>query len=192
MKMFRPFFVAAAAALLSLHTASATTVVPPNFDELVDEAETIFQGTCLEAKSQWIGEGTERHIVTFVTFRVDEVLKGTPGATYTLRMMGGTVDGTTMEVSDAPKFKPGNRDILFVEHNGQQFIPLVGIMHGRYKIERDQATGQEAVLTNHGTAVSDVKNLGKDEHEAVRAMGKAMAPGQFKAAIKAKLQERNK
>ncbi|CAN5651724.1 hypothetical protein BH18VER1_BH18VER1_12030 [soil metagenome] len=190
MKMFRPLFVAAAA-LLAVHTAPATTVVPPDFDELVDEAETIFQGTCLEARSQWVGEGTERHIVTFVTFRVDEVLKGQPGATYTLRMMGGTVDGTTMEVSDAPKFKPGNRDILFVEHNGQQFIPLVGIMHGRYKIERDQTTGQESVLTNYGSAVSDVRSLGKDERETARAVGKAMAPGQFKAAIKAKLDNRN-
>ncbi|MBA3882990.1 MAG: hypothetical protein H0X73_09830 [Chthoniobacterales bacterium] len=185
MKTFHSLFVVAAA-LLSL-PVGATTVVPPSFDELVTEAETIFQGTCMEAKSQWIGEGAQRHIVTYVTFRVEEVLKGKPGATYTLRMLGGKVDDTTMEVSDSPKFKPGNRDILFVEHNGEQFIPLVGIMHGRYRVERDQATGEEVVLTNHGSAVTDVNNVGKDERDTARVAGKALAPGQFKAAIRAKL-----
>ena len=64
-------------------------------------------------------------------------------------MLGGTVDGQTMEVSDAPKFKKGDRDFLFVEHNGQQFIPLVGIMHGRFRVEREQ-NGHEIVATNGG------------------------------------------
>ena len=107
----------------------ATTVIPPTFDELVSRAEIIFQGSVTDTRSQWIGEGAQRHIVTFVTFRVDDAIKGSPGASYTIRMLGGTVDGQTMEVSDAPKFKTGDRDFLFVEHNGQQFIPLVGIMH---------------------------------------------------------------
>ncbi len=186
MKTFR-FSLAVAAVLLTFTTARATTVVPPSFDELVTEAETIFEGTCIDSKSQWVGEGGQRRIVTYVTFKVEDVLKGNPGTTYTLRMLGGTVDGTTMEVSDSPKFKPGNRDILFVEHNGQQFIPLVGIMHGRYRVERDQTSGEEVVLTNHGSALSDVKNVGKDEHDAARVTGKALAPGQFKAAIKEKL-----
>ncbi len=179
--------VAVAAALLTFNTARAITVVPPSFDELVTEAETIFQGTCTGSKSQWVGEGAQRHIVTYVTFNVEDVLKGNPGATYTLRMLGGTVDGTTMEVSDSPKFKPGNRDILFVEHNGEQFIPLVGIMHGRYRVERDQASGEDVVLTNHGSAVSDVKDLGKGEHAAAPLAAKGLGPAQFKAAIKEKL-----
>src|SRR5256885_6721644 len=47
-----------------------------------------------------------------------------PGASVTLRMLGGTVGAETMEVADAPKFKVGERDILFVENNGTQFITL--------------------------------------------------------------------
>lgn len=186
MKTLRSLFFAAVAAL-SLHAARATTVIPPTFDELVSEAELIFQGTCTDVKSQWIGEGAERHIVTFVTFKVEDALKGAPGGSYTIRMLGGTVDGTTMEVSDTPKFKVGKRDILFVEHNGQQFVPLVGIMHGRYRVEKDQASGREVILNDHGQAVSNVEKFGKDEHTAATAGEQALAPADFKAAIQAKL-----
>jgi len=41
-----------------------------------------------------------------------------------------------MEVTDAPKCKVGDRDILFVENNGTQFVPLVGIMHGRFRVKK--------------------------------------------------------
>ena len=38
---------------------------------------------------------------------------------YTIRMFGGTVEGETMEVTDTPRFKVGDRDILFVETQRQ-------------------------------------------------------------------------
>ena len=190
MKTFRPFLIGAVA-LLSFGSVRATTVIPPSFSELVNEAELIFQGTCTDSKSEWTGEGAQRHIVTYVTFKVEDALKGSPGATYTIRMLGGTVDGTTMEVSDSPKFKPGDRDILFVQHNGEQFIPLVGIMHGRYRVEQDQTTGAEKVMTNGGHALSDVKNVGQDEHASAKVDEKALAPKEFKAAIRAKLAGQN-
>lgn len=188
MKALRSLFFVAAMAV-SFTCARATTVIPPDFDQLVGEAELIFQGTCTDVKSEWIGEGAEHRIVSYVTFNVEDTLKGAPGQSYTMRMLGGTVDGTTMQVSDAPKFKVGDRDILFVEHNGQQFIPLVGIMHGRYRVEQDQATGRDVVLTNQGEALADVKQLGKDDHAPAAATtgASALTPGDFKAAIKAKV-----
>src|SRR5438874_13816532 len=54
----------------------ATTVIPPTFDELVDQAQVIFQGKVTEVRSQWTGEGAQRYIVSYVTFRVEESLKG--------------------------------------------------------------------------------------------------------------------
>jgi len=163
------------------NSVHATTVIPPTFDELVSRAEIIFQGSVTDTRSQWIGEGAQRHIVTFVTFRVDDAIKGSAGASYTIRMLGGTVDGQTMEVSDAPKFNKGDRDFLFVEHNGQQFIPLVGIMHGRFRVEREQ-NGREIVATNGGEPLSDVARLGKEDN-VVSSERPALSPSQFKAAI---------
>jgi hypothetical protein len=159
----------------------ATTVIPPTFDELVGRAEVIFQGSVTDVRSQWVGEGGQRHIVTYVTFKVEDAIKGNPGGSYSIRMLGGTVEGHTMEVSDSPKFKKGDRDILFVEHNGQQFIPLVGIMHGRYHIIRGEG-GREIMATNSGEPVSDVATLHKEEHAAASEKA-ALSPAQFRAAI---------
>ena len=192
------FFLAATCAVFALQAAQATTVIAPNFDELVDQAQLIFQGTVTETQSQWAGEGGNRRIVTYVTFKVDEAIKGEPGATYTLRMLGGTVDGQTMEVTDAPKFKVGDRDIVFVENNGSQFIPLVGIMHGRFKVAKDKVTGRELVMNNAGHPVHDVAELGKsDEHGHVHgksqssaALAAALGAADFKSAIRAKLGKR--
>jgi len=166
--------------------ANATTVIPPNFDELVGRAQIIFEGEVTALQSQWIGEGAEHRIVTFVTFKVDDTLKGDPGVSYSIRMLGGTVDGRTMEVTDAPKFKVGDHDILFVENNGSQFIPLVGIMHGRFHVAREQS-GREIVAINSGEPLSDVASLGKEEH-GVSSAKAALSPSEFKAAIQGRLQ----
>lgn len=170
------------------------TVIPPTFDELVGQAELIFEGTVNEVRSERIGEGAERRIVTYVTFGVDEAIKGNPGGAYTIRMLGGTVDDETMEVTDAPKFKKGDRDIVFVENNGKQFIPLVGIMHGRYRVAKDKQTGEQTLLTNSGHPLGDVSQIGKKEdgHAHARAATqtvaeKGMRPSDFKSAIRAKL-----
>ncbi|MBV9008978.1 MAG: hypothetical protein JO354_07410 [Verrucomicrobia bacterium] len=168
-------------------TLLATTVIPPSFDELVSRAQMIFQGTVTNVSSQWTGEGAQRHIVSYVTLNVDDTYKGDPGKQITLRMLGGTVGDETMEVSDAPKFKPGDRDVLFVENNGSQFIPLVGIMHGRYRIEKDQA-GRDVIMTNSGAPLGSVTQVGKAEGSQAQSIQaqQPMTLQQFKQAIQAK------
>ena len=165
----------------TLAVASATTVIPPSFDELVNEAEIIFQGSVTNLQPQWVGQGPQRHIVTYVTFKVEEALKGNPGKEITLRMFGGTIAGQSMHVSDAPKFHVGDRDVLFVEHNGSQFIPLVGIMHGRYRVEKDE-NGRDVIFTNKGIPLTSLDQIGK---ESV-APGQAMTAESFKQAVQAR------
>jgi hypothetical protein len=179
-------FLTAGLALASLCTALATTVLPPSFDELVGEAEIIFQGTVTRVHSQWIGEGAQRHIVSYVTFKVEEALKGDPGKETTLRMFGGTVDGQTMQVSDAPRFAIGDRDVLFVEHNGSQFIPLVGIMHGRYRVKKDE-NGRDLILTNKDVPLHSLAEMGKEESAGAAP---PMTAEQFKQAVQARTGQR--
>jgi hypothetical protein len=179
------YLLVLSALFLAAFSAQATTVIPPTFDQLVTDAEFIFQGNVTDVRSQWIGEGGQRQIVTYVTFKVEDAVKGSPGANYTIRMLGGTVGDITMAISDAPQFKIGDKDILFVEHNGSQFIPLVGIMHGRFHVERDQS-GQEVVTTNEGETVKNVTQFGKEG--TASPAGATLTPAGFKAAIKAKLQ----
>ena len=184
--------------LLAAGAAHATTVIAPSFDELVGNADVIFEGTVADVQSQWVGEGGQRHIVSYVTFQVAESLKGSPGAQYTMRMLGGTVGDETMAISDAPQFKVGDRDILFVEKNGTQFIPLVGIMHGRFRVQQDQQAEAAVVVDNEGHPVGDLARLGKDDHgNRTISDHSAVAPSDapamnataFKSAIQAKLAE---
>ena len=163
----------------------ATTVIPPRFDELVSRAQVIFEGEVTGLQSQWIGEGAQHRIVTFVTFKVDDTLKGDAGTTYSIRMLGGTVDGQTMEVSDAPKFKVGDHDILFVENNGSQFIPLVGIQHGRFSVQKDQS-GREMLLTGDGQPLADVNQLG-DNEQAIARSKPALSLNDFKSAVRSRV-----
>src|SRR5205085_2132009 len=164
---------------------SATTVIPPTFDQLVDQAEVIFHGTVTKVNSEWIGEGAQRHIVSYITFKVKDALKGAPGQTYTMRTFGGTVDGETMLIGDGPTFDVGDEDILFVENNGSQVVPLVGIMHGRFHVRRD-ASGQESVTTNEDQPLRNVARLGRGTVSAETEP--ALSPAAFKAAIQNRLQ----
>jgi len=183
MKMLRSLLLLSCATL-AIASARATTVIPPTFDQLVGDAELIFQGTVTDVRSQWIGEGAERAVVSFITFQIEDTLKGNPGSSYTIRMLGGTIGDKTWEVTDAPKFKVGDRDILFVEHNNSQFVPLVGIMHGRFHVQQD-ANGPEFISKDNGAPLADVTKLGKDETAATS--GKALSSADFKAAIRQKL-----
>ena len=187
MKLLRSL-ISASLLSLALVGARATTVIPPTFDELVTKADAIFEGTVTGLRSEWTGEGSNRHIVTYVTFKIEDPIKGATNADFTIRMFGGTVDGHTIEVADAPRFKVGDRDILFVEHNGSQFIPLVGIMHGRFHVQADEAGANENITKDNGATVADVAKLGQDEVAAVT--GKAMSKAEFKAAIRQKLAEK--
>ena len=185
--MKKPFGFLLFPALFSLgFVATATTVIPPNFDELVSRAQVIFEGEVTGLHSQWIGEGAQHRIVTYVTFKVDDALKGDPGASYSIRMLGGTVDGRTMEVTDAPKFQVGDHDLLFVENNGSQFIPLVGIQHGRFRVQKDQS-GRATLLTGEGHPLADVKQLGEDEETVARGKG-ALSLDDFKSLVRSHVQ----
>ncbi len=158
-----PFFPCAvvllwATAALYLPGAGATSVIAPSFDDLVTKADCVFTGDVTGLRSEWTGEGEKRRIVTYVAFNVVRVLKGEAASPYTLRVLGGTVGTETLEVADAPVFRVGEREVLFVHDNGRQFIPLVGIMHGQYRV--DAANG----ITDHaGRPVARVEDLGVPE-----------------------------
>ena len=159
----------------------ATTVIPPTFEQLVQQAELIFQGTVTNVHSVWEGEGAQRHIDTYVTFQIGENVKGNAGSSYTIRILGGTVGDETMEVTDTPKFNVGDRDVLFVEHNNEQFVPLVGITHGRFHVQSDEKTGRDVILNGEGEPVRDLTKLGREEESVSEA--DAISPDQLKSAV---------
>jgi hypothetical protein len=175
--------LAIAGLLVGAASLSATTVIPPTFEQLVDQAEVIFRGSVTNVSSQWVGEGADRHIVSYITFKVKDALKGAPGQSFTMQTFGGTVGEESMKIGDGPEFQVGDDDVLFVENNGTQVVPLVGIMYGRFHVRKD-ASGQESITTNEEQPLRSVTGLGR---AAAEETGPAMSLSAFKAAIQGRL-----
>ncbi len=146
--------------ILMAQCALATSVVPPSFDDLVRRADFIFTGRAISQQSEWRQKGGEKSIITLVSFQVNAVHKGSAGSVVTLQFLGGTVGNATLDVSEMPKFKTGERVVLFVEKNGVNASPLIGFCHGKFSI-RPGAPGRETVLTHDGRPLTDTATLGR-------------------------------
>jgi hypothetical protein len=63
---------------------------------------------------------------------------------------------------------------------------LVGIMHGRFHVDKDKETGREMITTNEREPLKDLSRLGKQEQRA--GAGEALSPSDFKSAIRRAVQ----
>lgn len=169
--------------------ARATSVIPPSFPELVAEAEAIYRGsvTASEARRVAAPDGTSV-IKTFVTFAVDRVLKGTARDQVVLEFLGGTVGDETLTISGVPTFNLGDREIVFVRRNGQVFCPLVGVMHGRYRVLRDEGERRDFVARENRAPLTEVADVALPMTEVPAALraaarARALAPADFEARI---------
>jgi hypothetical protein len=154
----RLLLVSAALASLVAWPLHATSVTPPTFPALVDRAGSVFRGEVIAQRAELVTRGADRAIFTHVTFRVVEVLKGTPAAVVTLEFLGGTVGELTLDVAGMPQFTVGRQEIVFVENAGPQICPLVAMSFGRYRIQRD-AAGTEFVARDNGAPLISVDEI---------------------------------
>ena len=190
----RVLFWAMCVSGLVLTRANATTVVPPTFEEMAERADLVFVGKVAGSAAQWWGAGTNQAIFTEVDFHTEEVLKGSAAASVRLRFLGGTVNGVTLEVVGVPQFKVGDRVLLFVEGNGVQFCPLVGVYHGKFGVRNDVKRGCDIVLMHDGRPLRDVAEIGAEENTtlglkraklSIPADRESMSLDDFKARIRA-------
>lgn len=140
--------------------ARATSVQPPSFPELVAGADGIYRGHVTAVQARRIeAPGGNSIIKTFVTFNVERALKGAAKTEVVLEFLGGQVGDDILEVSGVPKFAVGDREILFVQGNGKQFCPLVAVMHGRYRVAHDEATGRDYVARENRQPLRDASEV---------------------------------
>jgi len=182
--------------LLVLTRTNATTVVSPTFEEMTDRADLVFVGKVVEVKAEWQVAGTNQAIFTLVEFHTEEILKGTAPASISLRFLGGKVGGMTLEVVAVPKFEAGDRVLLFVEGNGVQFCPLVGVYHGKFGVRKDDKSSRDIVFMHDGKPLRDVAEIGAGEGAqfgperarlSIPAEREPMSLDDFKARIRSHL-----
>ena len=186
------FFAFLGIALGLLVTASATTVVPPSFEELVDGSTLVFRGRVTAVQSGWSGEGAQRHLATRVTFAVERALKGEVPATLMLEFMGGERDGRRFEIAGLPKFATGERGVFFVENRDGRLCPLMRLRHGRYRVAQDGANGAERVTRDDHSALREPaavrEPLADDVAPRAASAGEGMTLVEFERAIALRVQ----
>lgn len=157
----KPRFLLALAMVAALPAlARATVVARPTFDQLVERAELIFEGEVVDVRARWDERAGERLIVSDVTFRVARTLKGTASSQVVLQFFGGTVGKYSMQLAGMPAFERGDRSVLFLRNDGGRGYPLVGLMHGRFRVARGP-DGVDLVTTFDGRAIGDVSQIGE-------------------------------
>ena len=165
---------------------AATSVRAPAFEVLVDRAELIFTGRAVAQRSEWSNLQGQKSIVTFVSFAVEKVHKGKADAVITLQFLGGTVGDVTMDVADMPRFRKGERAVLFIENNGLAASPVIGFFHGRFPL-RKTGPGPDEMLKYNGEPLSDVGEIGKEKRVSRPATKRALSHDEFSLRIRERL-----
>jgi hypothetical protein len=158
-------------------------VVPPSFEQLVDQAEIIFEGEVIDTKARLSREPEGETIITDVYFRVRRVLKGTVGSVTVMEFLGGTVDDRTFSIDGMPSFARGDRDVIFASPSLRLVSPLVALMHGRVRIVTDQSTRQDLVQQFDGSPLRAVTAFGSAQAQPILSPTPAMSLPAFETAV---------
>jgi hypothetical protein len=178
----------AALVVLSLSSfVDATTVVAPSFEELVAQADVVFEGEVIDTRARISPERDGSPIVTDVYFRVGKVLKGASSAAVVLQFLGGEVGDLGFRVDGVPTFVKGDRDVIFADTSTRLVSPIVGMMHGRVRITADGAGRQEIVRLFDGTPLREIGALGAATAQPRLAARPAMSLAAFESAVVAEV-----
>jgi PKD repeat protein len=124
---------------LWLPALSFGRVVKMDLPQLIQASDVIVQGWVVETQSQWLPAADGRNIYTFAKIRGAVPLKGALEENpFTLKVMGGTVDGMTQDVSDTPGFSPGDEVFLFLRSSP---LRVVGGFQGRWSVQEGKVMG---------------------------------------------------
>lgn len=146
---------------------------------LVGKADRIVLADVVEVRTVWDREGDDRVPVTLVTLSIARTLKGPASVQLVIEMPGGEIDGERLEVLEAPRFRTGERAVLFLQDGAGRFSPIAGFSAGRFPVTSHETPPVERVARQDGRPL-----LQRDL--AVRDVVRPGAPAslaQFEAAI---------
>ena len=139
--------------LLLVSPLGATSILGINIDEVAQGAEIIFEGKVVEHN---VRENAAGMIVTYVTFRIEELIKGEyDEPLLELKFTGGRLGGQITEISGLRIPSPNEEGIYFVESVNRSLVnPLLGWSQGHYLIY--EQNGERRVSTINDRPVTDV------------------------------------
>ncbi len=183
------FYWGALCFVFAASIAHATSIVPPKFTELVAEAQVIVRAKVTQVACVWVDTPQGRVIKTNVTLTVGRTIKGNASKEMTLQFLGGEIDDQVMRIAGMPQFTVGQTDIVFITGNGVRFCPLVGMMHGRYRVKKDAGTQREFIARDDGVPLEDVSEVQLQQNlnsvvTRSKSAAEALTPEAFELKIK--------
>jgi hypothetical protein len=126
--------------------AAATSVLPVSLQRMAASAETIFHGTAINNEVR-LDQASGR-VATYTTFKVIEVIKGNPGATHTIKQIGGQLPGSHVRqvIHGVPRFTAGEEYVIFLpKASSLGFASPIGLSQGKFDIRK---SGGDTVISN--------------------------------------------
>lgn len=100
--------------LLFISGSLNAVMVKMSLERLTGGADAVFVGEVENVRAEWSRDG--RLILSLAVLRVQESLKGErPGSRIVVQTKGGSLDGLTLKVSDAPVFRRGEKVLVFLK-----------------------------------------------------------------------------
>jgi hypothetical protein len=121
--------------------AQATTIARMDLGQLTAHAAAVARVRCLSSASR-LEAGS---VWTVSTFEVVEVWKGRLAATIVVRLPGGRASGLHVRVEGAPRFVPGEEEVLFLEPALGGEMTITSWAQGTFRIRRSAPAGDEVV-----------------------------------------------
>jgi hypothetical protein len=137
--------------------AHATVVVPLSLADQAQRADLIVRARVGAQHSAYVPE--RGAILTWTDLEVTETLAGQAVRTLTLRQMGGTADGQTMQVPGDAHLAPGEDVVLFLRQEGDTVF-LLALAQSAYVVDgayahRDLSQLTFAVLGQDGMQLAE-------------------------------------
>jgi hypothetical protein len=123
--------------LLCSLQAAATSVLPVSLQRMATTAAIIFHGTAISNEVK-LDQASGR-VATYTTFKVNEVIKGDPGTTHTIKQIGGQLPGSNVRqlIHGVPQFAVSQEYVIFLpKASSMGFSSPIGLSQGKFDIRK--------------------------------------------------------
>ena len=141
-------------------SASASTEPPVDIPAAARAAKKVVVATVTNVESEFdVNEYGDRLIVSHVSYRVEETLKGPSEPAGVVTLEGGSIGDLTLSVSDMPRMTRGERAVLFTQDSVQGRPVPHGRGRGVMKLDAsDRVIGTTLTLDDVRAAVKGAQS----------------------------------
>ena len=118
-----------------------TTLAQLTLAQLTSAAPIIVKARCTGTESLW----HDSEIWTVTSFRAEEIWKGNVSQQFQVWMLGGRVGPVISYVPGAPRFRPGDEVVLFLEPTRSGMLSITAWGEGTFRIFRNAMSGKPRV-----------------------------------------------